>query len=159
MVISRGLWIDGLEDQVVDEIRQQKQICGESVHLKVILEICELKTLTDIYKLSYKSLEAGADFIKTSTGKGSHGSTLEGFAVMLLALSEFQKKNNENNRGIKAAGGIQDVETALKYLELADKFLNKATPENFRIGASKLAGEIFSKYEKLWKYINLYSFL
>jgi len=93
MVISRGLWIDGLEDQVVDEIRQQKQICGESVHLKVILEICELKTLTDIYKLSYKSLEAGADFIKTSTGKGSHGSTLEGFAVMLLALSEFQKKN------------------------------------------------------------------
>lgn len=78
-----------MEDQVFDEIVKVKQCLGEGIKLKVILEICELKDLASIYKLSYLSLLAGADFIKTSTGKGKSGADLTSFAVMCLAMKDF----------------------------------------------------------------------
>lgn len=79
-----------------------------NAHLKVILENCELKGLDSIYKLSYLSLCAGGDFIKTSTGKGKWGAKLDEFGVMCLALRDFleKRKDKADIRGIKAAGGI-----------------------------------------------------
>lgn len=83
--------------------------------MKVILETCELLNLASIYKLSYEALVNGADFIKTSTGKGKHGATLEHFATMCLALRDFEHATGITGRGIKAAGGIADAETAVKF--------------------------------------------
>lgn len=70
------------------------------------MENCEIENYAQIYKLSYMSLVAGGDFIKTSTGKGTHGAKLEHFIVMLLALSQFSNDYKDNARGIKAAGGV-----------------------------------------------------
>ena len=73
MVVSRGFWKEGYEEEVLDEIYDIKQVCGSKVSLKVILENCELNGLEDIYRLSYLALASGANFIKTSTGKGKYG--------------------------------------------------------------------------------------
>lgn len=107
MVVSRGLWNEGEELQTLDEIYEIKKACNFT-HLKVILENCELKGLDSIYKLSYLSLCAGGDFIKTSTGKGKSGARPDEFIAMLLALRDFLAGRKEKNeiRGIKAAGGV-----------------------------------------------------
>jgi deoxyribose-phosphate aldolase len=78
------------------------------VELKVILENSELKDIASIYKLSYLSLCAGADFIKTSTGKGKYGAILSEFIVMCLALRDYSVDKDDTSKGIKAAGGIQE---------------------------------------------------
>jgi len=106
MVVNRGIWNEKNEVKVIEEILRIKHACREA-RLKVILETCELKSLESIYKLSYLSLMSGADFIKTSTGKGSHGAKLEHFIVMAMALRDFLIYNaNTKLRGIKPAGGI-----------------------------------------------------
>lgn len=115
-----------------------------NAHLKVILENCELKGLDSIYKLSYLSLCAGGDFIKTSTGKGKWGALIDEFAVMCLALRDFLETRDEFDvRGIKAAGGISDSKTAHQFYQIFELILKKkVTPEVFRIGASSLCKAI-----------------
>jgi deoxyribose-phosphate aldolase len=139
MVISRGLFLEEKYEIVYDEIATIKKAC-QNVHLKVILETGELIDPNLIFKASLLAMHAGADFIKTSTGKISINATPEAFLVMLDAIYLF---NNETKKkiGIKPAGGITDIETTLLYLKLLENTLNInwLTNHFFRIGASRLA--------------------
>ena len=149
MVISRGKFIEGDFQYVYDEIVAHKKACGKT-HLKVILETGELGNLANIKKASKIAIDAGADFIKTSTGKISPAATLEAFIVMLDAIKEHYEKTG-NIIGIKPAGGISEPETAIKYLTvlqsvLGDKWI---TQKYFRIGASRLADKAFSLINSL----------
>ncbi|MCF8297796.1 MAG: deoxyribose-phosphate aldolase [Saprospiraceae bacterium] len=144
MVISRGKFLEGDFQYVYDEIVAHKKACGNA-HLKVILETGELGSLSNIRKASDIAIDAGADFIKTSTGKISPAATLEAFIVMLDAIKEHYEKTGKMI-GIKPAGGISEPETAIEFLTvlqsvLGDKWLNK---NYFRIGASRLADKIHS---------------
>ncbi|PLX03955.1 MAG: deoxyribose-phosphate aldolase [Marinilabiliales bacterium] len=144
MVISRGKLLEGDYDFVFDEIKKTKVVCGD-VHLKVILETGELKEESLIRKASEIAILAGADFLKTSTGKISPAATLEAFIIMLDTIKEYYD-NTGIMIGIKAAGGISSFEEALKYYLLVekilgDKWLNK---NYFRIGASRLADNVYN---------------
>jgi len=141
-VINRGLFLEGKFDQVHDEIYKAAQICGD-VHLKVILETGELQTETNIRKASEIAIKAGADFIKTSTGKVQPAATLEATMIMLDVIKAHFEKTN-HMIGIKPAGGIADADTAIKYCLLVqnilgEKWINKSF---FRIGASRLFDKI-----------------
>ncbi len=142
MVISRGKFLEGDYNVVSDEIAAIKEACGNA-HLKVILETGELKTNANIRKASELALNAGGDFIKTSTGKISPAATPESFVVMLDTLLEFYKKTGQK-RGIKPAGGISEPEQAMLYLNLLRTTLGNdwATNNLFRIGASRLADKL-----------------
>lgn len=149
-VINRGLFLDGKLDQVHDEIYKAAQICGD-VHLKVILETGELQTEKNIRKASEIAIEAGADFIKTSTGKVQPAATLEATMTMLDVIKVHYKKTN-HMIGIKPAGGIADADTAIKYYLLVqnilgEKWINKTF---FRIGASRLFDKINSELSGSW---------
>lgn len=145
MVISRGTFLAGRYDEVFDEIKTIKETCGDKAHLKVILETGELKTVENIRKASELAILAGADFIKTSTGKIAVGATLEAAEIMLTVINENVKKGKKRV-GFKAAGGISTPEEALAYAEMAkkimgDDFVNNQT---FRIGASRLTDRLFA---------------
>lgn len=145
MVISRGKFLEGNYQEVFDEIVAIKKACGEA-HLKVILETGELKTADNIYAASMMAMEAGADFIKTSTGKISVNATPESFLIMLDAINDYHKQTGKMV-GMKPAGGISDAETSILYVKilenvLGEKWLNK---QYFRIGASRLAKKIIEK--------------
>lgn len=142
MVLSRGLFLEEKYQEVFDEIRQVKQAC-QSAHLKVILETGELRDLTQVYKASLIAMEAGADFIKTSTGKINPAATESAFLVMTDAIKKFFK-NTGKQIGIKPAGGIAEAEKALGFYmvvkaNLGEEWLNN---ELFRIGASRLLDNI-----------------
>jgi len=143
MVISRGLFLEEKYDIVYDEIVAIKNACQDA-RLKVIIETGELIEPDLIYKASILAMRAGADFIKTSTGKIAINATSDAFLVMLDAIFQFY---NEKNMiiGIKPAGGITDVNTTLLYLKLLEKTLNINWLSNnfFRIGASRLAIKLF----------------
>jgi len=144
MVISRGKLLEGDYDFVFDEIKEIKSVCGD-VHLKVILETGELKEVSLIRRASEIAILAGADFLKTSTGKISPAATLEAFIIMLDTIKEYYDKTG-TMIGIKAAGGISSFEEAIKYYIsvekiLGDKWLNK---NYFRIGASRLADNVYN---------------
>ena len=144
MVISRGLFLEEKYETVFKEIVAIKKAC-QNAQLKVILETGELIEPDLIYKASILAMHAGADFIKTSTGKIAINATPDAFLVMLDAIFLF---NNEKNKkiGIKPAGGITDVNTTFLYLKLLEKTLNINWLDNnlFRIGASRLASELHS---------------
>jgi len=145
MVISRGKFLEGKHQEVADEITAVKATCGD-MHLKVILETGELKTVENIRKASELALLAGADFLKTSTGKIQPAATPEAFLIMLDMIKEYFN-NTGKKVGIKAAGGIADAETALKYYlfvkeVLGEEWLHK---DLFRIGASRLAENVFNE--------------
>lgn len=138
MVISRGTFLMKDYQTVYDEIQSIKGVCG-TARLKVILETGELETLENIRLASDLAIEAGADFIKTSTGKVSQGASLEAIWIMLQAIKDSGKKI-----GIKPSGGISTAEDALCYFylvqnELGDKW---SSNELMRFGASSLAGNI-----------------
>jgi deoxyribose-phosphate aldolase len=142
MVISRGKLIEGKTEIVFDEIKAIKNVCNE-IHLKVILETGELKTVENIRKASELAINAGADFIKTSTGKINPAATETAFLIMLDTIKEYYEKTGKMI-GIKPAGGIRESEQALRYFclvkeILGDKWLNN---KYFRIGASSLAGNV-----------------
>jgi len=145
MVISRGKFLEGKTEEVKDEIFAIKAACGDA-HLKVILETGELKSVANIRKASELALQAGADFLKTSTGKIQPAATPEAFLVMLDTIREYYELSGKK-AGIKAAGGIADSETALKYYILARDILGEEWLNNalFRIGASRLAENVFSE--------------
>ncbi len=131
----------GNEDLCREFVTACKAACGVSGKLKVILETGELGNPDLIAKASMLSLEAGADFIKTSTGKVPVNATLEAAEIMLTAIKDF------GAGGFKAAGGIRDLETASDYLALADRIMGPdwAQPETFRLGASGLLTDLLSR--------------
>ena len=138
-VINRGDFLRGNLDAVFLEIRTARQLCEGKAELKVIIENCDLETPENIYIASQLALEAGAHFIKTSTGKGKYGARPEDFWVMCEAVKDFQKNKNQT-RGIKVAGGIRTLEEATVYYEIGKHFFGKSfvKPDTFRIGASSL---------------------
>jgi len=148
MVISRGKFLEGEYNFVFDEIAAVKQACGKA-HLKVILETGELDTLDNVRKASDIAMHAGADFIKTSTGKISPAATMEVVYVMLNAIKDFHSETGIKI-GMKPAGGILTAKQSLQYLvmlkeTLGDSWMNK---EMFRFGASRLANDILMQLEK-----------
>ena len=149
MVIDRGAFLCGRYGEIYDEICAVKEACGDA-HLKVILETGELKTYDNVRRASRIAMLAGADFIKTSTGKVAPASTRP---VVLLMLEAVRDHYFETGRmvGVKAAGGIRSAKDALRYLVLVnetcgDKWM---TPAWFRFGASSLLNDVLMQLEKL----------
>jgi deoxyribose-phosphate aldolase len=144
MVISRGTFLEGNYQRVFDEIVALKKVCQQA-RIKVILETGELIEPDLIFKASMLAMNAGADFIKTSTGKTATSATPEAFLVILDAIYQFYN-DTQMIIGIKPAGGITDVNTTLLYLALLEKTLNNNWLSNnyFRIGASRLAAHLFN---------------
>ena len=139
MVISRGKFLEGEYNLVYDEIAAIVDACGDA-HLKVILETGELQTATSIRRASEIAMDAGAHFIKTSTGKVSPAATPEAMLVMLDAIKDHHESTGRKV-GIKPAGGIADPETALKYYLLTKNVLGDSWMHKdwLRVGASRLA--------------------
>ena len=148
MVISRGEFLEGKFDYTYKEVKEIKQVCGD-IHLKVILETGELETYDNVRKASLIAMLAGADFIKTSTGKVQPAATLPVTLVMLEAIRDFY---NETGRmaGMKPAGGIRTTKDAISYLCLVNETLGNEwlTPDLFRIGASTLLNDLLMQYKK-----------
>lgn len=141
-VLNLGFFFDENYEELTEELDEIKHACREA-KLKVILETGALKTASNIMKASILGLYSGADFIKTSTGKGYEGATPEAVYVMCTAIKEYTALTG-NKAGIKVSGGVSTVEDALKYYTivkevLGDDYLNA---EYFRIGSSKLADSI-----------------
>jgi deoxyribose-phosphate aldolase len=149
MVIDRGAFLCGNYGKVFDEIAAVKQACG-TAHLKVILETGELKTLDNVRKASWLAMKAGADFIKTSTGKVSPAATLPVTLVMLEAVRDYYQETNIKI-GVKAAGGIKTSKDAIKYLVLVNETVGDAwlTPDLFRFGASTLLNDLLLQRQKM----------
>jgi len=148
MVISRGDFLRGDYVRVADEIARVKQACGRA-HLKVILETGELGTLDRVRLASDIAMEAGGDFIKTSTGKIQPAATPEVVLVMLQAIHDFHRKTGKKI-GMKPAGGIANSKQALHLLVMVREVLGPdwLTPDLFRIGASRLPNDILMQLEK-----------
>lgn len=150
MVIDRGAFLSGKFGSVFDEIREIKALCGEKAHLKVILETGELATYDNVRKASYIAMLAGADFIKTSTGKVSPAATPPVVLVMLEAVRDFFALTGRKI-GVKPAGGIRTTKDAIKQLVLVNETTGPEwlTPKLFRIGASALLNDLLMQRMKL----------
>ena len=148
MVISRGKFLEGEYNFVFDEIAAIKEACGE-VRLKVILETGELVTYDKVRKASDITMYAGADFIKTSTGKISPAATMPVTLVMLEAIRDFYYKTGKKI-AMKPAGGISKSKLALHYLVMLNETLGEGWMNNewFRFGASSLANDILMQLMK-----------
>jgi deoxyribose-phosphate aldolase len=148
MVISRGKFLQGDFNFVFDEISAVKEACGKA-HLKVILETGELSTLDNVRKASDIAILAGADFIKTSTGKIQPAATMPVTLVMLEAIRDYYYETGKMI-GMKPAGGIATSKLALHYLVMVRETLGEAwmNPDWFRFGASKLANDILMQLAK-----------
>lgn len=148
MVISRGRFLQGEYNFVFDEIAAVKEACGKA-HLKVILETGELSTLDNVRKASDIAIMAGADFIKTSTGKIQPAATMPVTLVMLEAIRDYYYATGKMI-GMKPAGGIANSKLALHYLVMVKETLGAAWlhPDWFRFGASKLANDIIMQLVK-----------
>ena len=148
MVLSRGAFLQGHYEAVFDEIVAVKEACGPA-HLKVILETGELGTLDRIRRASVLAMHAGADFIKTSTGKIKPAATLPVALVMLQAIRDYNYSANRRV-GMKPAGGISKAKQAIQYLVMLRETLgqNWLTPELFRFGASSLANDVLMQIKK-----------
>lgn len=149
MVISRGTFLEGDYDTVYNEIQGIRDICMPPVHLKVILETGELKTVGNIRKASKLAILAGADFIKTSTGKVPVAATPMAAVVMCDTIKEYYEATGQMV-GFKPAGGMSAIEDALTYYYivkdiLGDKWLNSSY---FRVGTSRLAGKVMEELMK-----------
>ena len=149
IVINRKAFFEGDYKKVYEEIKALKDVCGE-IHLKTILEIGELKTYENIKKASVIALCAGSDFIKTSTGKISNGSSREACLIMARTVREFESYGY-GIRGIKVAGGIRDAKDAIRYLVIINEELGGSwlSPNYFRFGASSLLDDVLKQIKKL----------
>ena len=148
MVVDRGAFLSGRYAKVYDEIVRVKQACG-SAHLKVILEVAELGTYDNVRRASLLAMAAGADFIKTSTGKLTSAATLPVTLVMLEAIRDVQ---DETGRmvGMKPAGGIREAKQAVQYLVQLHETLGPdwLTPDLYRLGASTLLNDVLMQIRK-----------
>ncbi|PRW63784.1 deoxyribose-phosphate aldolase [Actinopolyspora mortivallis] len=142
MVIDRGAFLSGRYGEVFDEIREVRAACG-GAHLKVILETGELGTYDNVQRASWLALLAGADFVKTSTGKVSPAATLPVTHVLLRAVREWYNRTGQW-RGVKPAGGIRTTKDALRYLVAVREVAGPEwlTPRLFRFGASGLLNDL-----------------
>ena len=149
MVIDRGAFLSGCYQRVFDEIVAVKEACGNA-HLKVILETGELATYDNVRRASWLAMLAGADFIKTSTGKVSPASTLPVALVMLEAVRDYAGVSGDKV-GVKVAGGIRTAKDAIKYLVVVKETCGEEwlTPDLFRIGASSLLNDLLMQRTKL----------
>jgi deoxyribose-phosphate aldolase len=149
MVIDRGAFLSGDLQKVYDEIVAIKSECRQA-HLKVILETGELVTYDNVRKASWLAMLAGADFIKTSTGKVSPAATLPVTLVMLEAVRDFRAEQGRQV-GVKAAGGIRTAKDAIRYLVLVNETAGPdwLTPQWFRLGASSLLNDLLMQRQKL----------
>ena len=147
IVISRAKVLCGDWQGLYDEVRAFRKACGEA-HLKTILATGELATLTNVAKASWVCMMAGADFIKTSTGKESVNATLPYSLVMVRAIRDYQELTGFRI-GYKPAGGISKAKEALNYLFLMKEELGNqwVKPHLFRFGASSLLGDIERQLE------------
>jgi len=148
MVIDRGAFLSGNWTKVFDEIVAVKEACGPA-HLKVILETGELVTYDNIRRASWLAMVAGADFIKTSTGKVAVNATLPTALVMLEAARDFAADTG-HVVGVKVAGGVRTTKDALKYLVVVDETAGATWmhPDNFRFGASALLNDLLLQRRK-----------
>jgi deoxyribose-phosphate aldolase len=148
MVIDRGVFLAGEYDRVFDEIAATKEACGDA-HLKVILETGELQTYDNVRLASEIAMRAGADFIKTSTGKVSPAATMPVTLVMLEAIRDYFYDTGIRI-GMKPAGGIRAAKQALTYLVMVKETLGDdwLTPDLFRFGASTLANDVLMQIVK-----------
>ena len=148
MVISRGAFLAGDYRYVFDEIKAVRKACGDA-HLKVILETGELGTLDRVRKASVLAMHAGADFIKTSTGKIQPAATMQVTLVMLQAIRDYFYDTGRMV-GMKPAGGISNAKLAVHYLVMLRETLGNAwmTPQWFRFGASSLANDVLMQLMK-----------
>ena len=144
IVFNLGNYLDGDYEEVCDEIAELKSACRDA-RLKVILETGALQTAENIKAASILSLYSGADFLKTSTGKGYPGASLEAAYVMAQCIKEYYDKTG-NMVGFKAAGGIATTDEAVAYYTIIKEVLGEKwlTNEYFRIGASRLANNLLS---------------
>lgn len=148
MVISRGSLLEGKYQEVYNEIRAIRNACPNQ-KLKVILETGELQTPQNIYRASQLAIYAGADFLKTSTGKIAVNATPEAFWVMMFAI-RLHYQNTGQKVGIKVAGGVSELQQAYTYLNIWRKNMGKdwLNPDLFRVGTSRLAGKVFEKIQE-----------
>ena len=149
MVIDRGAFLSGRWLQVHDEIVAVKQACGDA-HLKVILETGELATYDNVRRASWLAMLAGADFVKTSTGKTSPAATLPVTLVMLEAVRDFRAATGRLV-GVKPAGGIRTTKDAIRYLVLVQETAGGdwLHPDHFRLGASSVLNDLLLQRMKL----------
>ncbi len=144
IVLNLGNFLSGDFPAVIQEISILKRTCGEA-HLKVILETGALKSYEKIWKASFLAMQAGADFIKTSTGKSEPAATPEAAWVMCSAIKDYYEKTHKKI-GFKAAGGIVETSDVIKYVAIVKEVLGDEWLNNklFRIGASRLANNLLS---------------
>jgi deoxyribose-phosphate aldolase len=149
MVIDRGAFLSGRYLEVFEEIVAVKQECGDA-HLKVILETGELVTYDNARRASWLAMLAGADFIKTSTGKVSPAATLPVCLVMLEAVRDFRAATGRQI-GVKPAGGIRTTKDAIRHLVLVNETVGAdwLSPDWFRFGASSLLNDLLLQRQKL----------
>lgn len=142
MVISRNAFLAGREDEAFAEVCRVKEICGDA-HLKVILETGELDDYSQVRRATLLACQAGADFVKTSTGKISPAATLGVTLVMLEAVRDFEALS-DRQIGIKPAGGIRTAKQAIAHLVLVQETLGpqRLVPELYRLGASTLLDDL-----------------
>jgi deoxyribose-phosphate aldolase len=148
MVIDRGAFLAGRYGKVYEEVRAVREACGPA-RLKVILETGELATLDNVSRAAWLAMLAGADFIKTSTGKVSPAATPPVALVMLAAVADFAESAGRRV-GVKVAGGVRTAKDAIRYLVLVRETAGQAwlTPESFRIGASSLLNDLLMQRSK-----------
>jgi deoxyribose-phosphate aldolase len=148
MVIDRGAFLSGRYAKVYDEIVQVKEACGDA-HLKVILETGELGTYDNVRRASLVAMAAGADFIKTSTGKLPSSATLPVTLCMLEAIRDVYDETGRRV-GMKAAGGIRQAKQAVQYLVQLHETLGTEwlTPDLYRLGASTLLNDVLMQIRK-----------
>ena len=161
MVIDRGAFLSGKYQKVFDEIVAVKDICAGKAHLKVILETGELVTYDNVRLASMMSMYAGADFIKTSTGKVTPGATIPVTLVMLQAIQDYYDETNIQI-GMKPAGGIRTAKQAIHYLCMVNEVMGAdwMNPDMFRFGASAIVNDILKQIFKQYsgKYYYSYDF-
>jgi deoxyribose-phosphate aldolase len=148
MVINRGAFLSGRYLEVFEEIQAVRRAAG-AAHLKVILETGELATYDNVRRASWLAMLAGADFIKTSTGKIQPAATPPVTLVMLEAVRDFHRATGRRV-GVKPAGGIRTSKDAIKYLVLVNETAGEEwlTPDLFRIGASTLLNDLLMQRTK-----------
>jgi deoxyribose-phosphate aldolase len=142
-VLSSTALDAGGETTAFDELAASREACGPEITMKVILETGSLLDADKIRQAADLAMRAGADFIKTSTGKISGGASVPAARTMMQAVKAYEKESGKRV-GIKVSGGIRKADQALEYLALLDKELGEAwaTPKHFRIGASVLLDDL-----------------
>lgn len=153
VVISIGKFFSGFHHEVYEELKELKAACGKA-HLKVIIESGALHSAVEVKQASLLSIAAGADFIKTSTGKMEPAATLEAAYVMCGAIKEYYEKTGVKI-GFKPAGGVATTEEAVKFYTVVKEVLGEEWMNNklFRFGASRLANNLLTSiYNKEVKY-------